>query len=328
MRKREKLDWFRENSLQTIPFDVITPDKDDNWLNLVDNDFDKLIPTIGIQAIFQFHSLGVSTNRDEWVFDLNEEDLIKKIQYFCEDYNTQLQTTKEVTPLNISQKIRYSIKWSNQLKANFLKRIPLSFESSNIIRYMARPYHKKFYYADKLLSDRLTSNHFRIFSKILKDENFVITFSGIGASKYFSVLAVNTIFSLDLIEKTQSLPMYCYENGNRIDNITNWGLQQFRSHYQRDRISKEDIFHYTYAVLHHPRYRQKYAINLKREFPRIPFYDDFEQWAAWGRALMDLHLNYERVEPYPLKLQEELIPKERPKAKLRAIPPKRNNYSG
>jgi predicted helicase len=55
-----------------------------------------------------------------------------------------------------------------------------------------------------------------------------------------------------------------------------------------------------YAVLHYPAYRAKYEINLKREFPRIPFYEDFHQWAEWGRRLLDLHLNYEQVEPYPL----------------------------
>lgn len=50
-------------------------------------------------------------------------------------------------------------------------------------------------------------------------------------------------------------------------------------------ITKPDIFHYVYAVLHHPAYRQKYELNLKREFPRIPFYADFWQWVKWGRRL-------------------------------------------
>ena len=74
-----------------------------------------------------------------------------------------------------------------------------------------------------------------------------------------------------------------------MDNITDWALAQFQAHYPRHaaRITKLDIFHYVYAVLHHPAYRQKYERNLKREFPRIPFYDDFRQWAAWGRRLMD-----------------------------------------
>ncbi|MBS0438433.1 MAG: DNA methyltransferase, partial [Proteobacteria bacterium] len=65
-------------------------------------------------------------------------------------------------------------------------------------------------------------------------------------------------------------------------------------------IGKEDIFHYVYAVLHDPVYREKYAQNLKREFPRIPFYPDFWQWADWGRQLMALHIGYESIEPWPL----------------------------
>ncbi len=69
-------------------------------------------------------------------------------------------------------------------------------------------------------------------------------------------------------------------------------------------ITKLAIFHYVYAVLHHPAYRAKYERNLKRELPRIPFYDDFPQWAAWGEQLMALHLDYEQVTPYPLARED------------------------
>ena len=55
--------------------------------------------------------------------------------------------------------------------------------------------------------------------------------------------------------------------------------------------------------MHNPAYRKKYELNLKREFPRIPFYKNFRQWAAWGKELMDLHINYETVEPYQLKIE-------------------------
>ena len=66
-------------------------------------------------------------------------------------------------------------------------------------------------------------------------------------------------------------------------------------------ITKDAIFHYVYAVLHDPIYREKYAQNLKREFPRIPFYRDFWRWADWGETLMALHVGYEKVTPWPLK---------------------------
>ena len=110
---------------------------------------------------------------------------------------------------------------------------------------------------------------------------------------------------------TQCLPLYRYDaNGNRIDNITDWGLQQFQVRYADEVIAKETIFHYTYAVLHHPAYRTKYELNLKREFPRIPFYDNFHQWAAWGKALMDLHIDYETVMPFGLERRDAAIKKQ------------------
>ena len=65
-------------------------------------------------------------------------------------------------------------------------------------------------------------------------------------------------------------------------------------------LTRDDIFHYVYGVLHDPVYREKYALNLKREFPRIPFYPAFAQWAAWGEALMGLHIGYGDVEPWPV----------------------------
>ena len=92
-------------------------------------------------------------------------------------------------------------------------------------------------------------------------------------------------------------------NGSRLDNITDWALDQFLAHYKKlaRPITKDAIFHYVYAVLHDPVYREKYAQNLKREFPRIPFYKDFWRWADWGERLMALHIGYEAVEPWPLK---------------------------
>ncbi len=84
------------------------------------------------------------------------------------------------------------------------------------------------------------------------------------------------------------------------------------------KIIKDDIFNYVYAVLHDPIYREKYAINLKREFPRIPFYPDFFAWAEWGKQLMDLHINYETVEPWDLQRQEAGATDADPKPMLKA----------
>lgn len=122
-----------------------------------------------------------------------------------------------------------------------------------------------------------------------------------GSGKDFACLATDLPFSLDLIEKTQSLPLHCSKGGERIDNITDFALKTFREHYADPGITREDIFHYVYAVLHHPAYREKYALNLRQEFPRVPFYEGFGRWVAWGRELMGLHVGFETVDPYPLE---------------------------
>lgn len=332
MRKREKLDWFRENSLQTIPFDTITPDKDYNWINLIDNDFENLLPVATRktklaksekkeEAIFKLFSLGVVTARDEWIYNFSRTDLIDQMTYFFVVYERQRKEcqSEEISDNQLSK----DIKWTRDLKKWLRQSSELNFNQETIVNSLYRPFVKKYMYYDRNVNEM----QYQIPSLFPhpKSKNLAICFTDPGSGKPFMSLVTTSIPDLHLVGAgcgTECLPLYRYdEQGNRIDNITDWGLQQFRDHYHNNRISKEDIFHYTYAVLHHPVYRQKYEINLKREFPRIPFYDDFEQWVEWGKALMDLHLNYERVEPYPLKLQEELIPKERPKAKLRAIPP-------
>ena len=158
---------------------------------------------------------------------------------------------------------------------------------------------------------------FNIFPKS-KSENKLISVAN-HIQIPFLVQATNCLPTLDVGDRPgQCLPLYRYdEKGDRIDNITDWGLTQFQTHYKDPKITKENIFHYTYAVLHHPAYRIKYELNLKREFPRLPFYDDFHQWAAWGKSLIDLHLNYETIEPYGLQ-RIEIATKVNPKAKLKA----------
>ena len=66
------------------------------------------------------------------------------------------------------------------------------------------------------------------------------------------------------------------------------GFHQFRTHYNDKKIGKWHIFYYIYGVLHHPGYREKFADNLKRELPRIPFAPDFRAFAKAGEKLGEL----------------------------------------
>lgn len=130
----------------------------------------------------------------------------------------------------------------------------------------------------------------------------------VGERAEFSVLALTEVPTVDMFVPSagQVLCRWRYADGARLDNITDWALQQFRNEYgtrggdSNRTLTKDAIFHYVYGVLHDPLYREKYALNLKREFPSIPFYADFRYWAGWGETLMNLHIGYETVEPWPL----------------------------
>jgi predicted helicase len=86
-------------------------------------------------------------------------------------------------------------------------------------------------------------------------------------------------------------------------------VAQFRQHYADPSLTKEQVFHYLYALLHHPDYRDRYAANLKRELPRIPFAPDFAAFANAGRELARLHVEYESLPPWPLQeIETKAVP--------------------
>jgi len=227
MRKGEKLDWFRENHMQDIPFETIQPDKNNNWVNLTDNDFEEFIPMQekgSKQTIFAFSSLGVSSNRDAWVYDFSKENLQNKIQFFIERYNHYIE--------NNDGSWKTDIKWSRDLKKKFSQQKKIEYLETFLKNGNYRPFTKQFFYAEKVLNDILTQNHFDIFGNDLDKENIGICFSGKSSSKDFQLLAVNSIWGLYFLEKTNLVPHYRYDkSGNRIENITDWGLKQFREHY-------------------------------------------------------------------------------------------------
>ena len=66
-------------------------------------------------------------------------------------------------------------------------------------------------------------------------------------------------------------------------------------------IGKDDVFDYVYGVLPAPDWRERFANDLAKDLPRVPFAEDFHAFARAGRALAALHLGYETCEEYPLE---------------------------
>ncbi|MDP1746204.1 MAG: type ISP restriction/modification enzyme [Bacteroidota bacterium] len=327
----EKLDFLSSNTLENIPFEHIQPDKSNNWINLADTDFENLLPICdksvkdgnSKKALFELFSMGVVTNRDEWAYDFNRDKLSNKIKFFYDKYSQEQKRWEISSKKNkINDFVSREIKWTSELEAHLVKGTKLKFNKDSIIPSLYRPFTKMLTYYERVFTHRVYQQD-KIFPIGKPElENFVIGFNGKDSPKPFTLLAFNSLTDLNSLSPaaggTKCLPLYRYdENANRIDNITDWGSNQFTKQYGKKGITKEAIFHYVYAILHNPAYRKKYELNLKREFPRIPFYKDFKKWSDWGKALMDLHLNYETVKPFKLK---DATTKEikNPKCKLKA----------
>jgi len=199
---------------------------------------------------------------------------------------------------------------------------------------MYRPFSKRHLYFDRLFIFTAGQHPSFFPNEQTEAENRVICCTDVAyRSTSVSSLMVNSIPNLSIASTTdghQCFPFYTYDEdgSNRRENITDWALDQFRDHYNDPAITKWDIFYYVYGLLHHPGYRQRYALDLKRSLPRIPFAparacenvgatyqvardsatSPFHAFSRAGAQLADLHLNYESVERYELDWQSTRKP--------------------
>lgn len=290
----EKLSFLSSHAARTLRFDEVQPDKGSNWLNVTNNDFESLLPLASKEtkaaktsskekALFKVFSNGINTARDGWVTDESAQILEQKVKFFIDHYDHHRPSAKAHDTV---------IKWSRNLKVKLGRGQREALSKLRIVPYAYRPYFGTWLYQSELMIDELG----QVPSMTMGDNSLL----AMPAAGDFRCLATKHACDFHFIGDARVISLYYFDdNGTRHDNITDWALKQFSDHYgKKAAITKQDIFHYCYAVLHDPVYREKYALNLKREFPRIPFYADFAQWAAWGEALMHLHIGYEAVTPF------------------------------
>jgi len=331
----EKLEFLSSARMRELTFDEIRPNAKHNWLNLTQNDFESLLPVATKEAklsrkpsqekaIFRLFTLGVVTNRDEWVYGDDVATLSAKVNYLIDAYNADVKKLAAVRDSEkLAEMLDSNVKWTRAVKNDLRKGVLYEFSPDGIVESYYRPFVKRCLYFSRQLNEMVYQVPQLFGPKA--GANRAFCFAAEERSE-FGVIAFQNIPNKDVFmpSAAQVLALYRFdENGQRVDNITDWALEQFRKHYQPGRakpkrpIIKEAIFHYVYGVLHDPVYREKYALNLKREFPRIPFYADFWQWADWGKELMDLHIGYEMVEPFELE-RIEAGPLPQPSARKRS----------
>ena len=257
-------------------------------------------------VIFKIYSAGVKTNRDAWAYNFNRNVLRENIQRMSETYNAEVDRWKRQEnqrEIKVDDFVAYDdtkISWSRDLKVKLKRGTSVEYAEHKVRTSLYRPFTKSNLYFHRTINDVVY-----VFPSIsptpeTEKENRVICLTALGSKKLFHCLMTQQLADVHLTGDSQCFPFYTYnEDGtNRQENITDWALAEFRTYYNDDTITKWDIFHYNYALLHHPAYREKYEMNLKRDLPHIPFTEDFWGFANAGAQLADLHINYESAPKY------------------------------
>ena len=337
LKREEKLKILRDaGSIAGIDdWHEITPDQHNDWIGQRDEAFQKLYP-IGSQearagreneAIFKLYSRGLMTGRDAYIYNFFQDGCAANARAMVDDYLGAMQFQEEhpeYTTDDVASGYSSNVHWDGELKKNLRQRKVVTYSTSNIWTTQYRPFVKQYCYVDYIFTQRKYQID-SIFPEA-DTENRVICVPGIGSTKPFSALVVDTMPDLEVISKSQCFPRYRYEQVNerqkelfddtpalsQMDNITDTTLKKFRVHYDTNKISKDDIFDYIYGILHAPDYRKRFANDLSKELPRIPMAPDFFAFANAGRDLAALHLGYETCEEYPLVIESEQPGEPRP----------------
>jgi predicted helicase len=318
LRRERKLAWLAQHGKASgVKWQRLAPDQQHTWLVPGNgSEFVTFVPlgaTDGKQAseaargIFGLHTLGIKTNRDDAVYGFEPAALVERVRELVDAYNGEVDRyRRDGGKANIDDFVRYEkIKWSETLKANVRRGRYAEFDEAQVRPALYRPFTKRHVCFNEVLTER--RYRYQQVYPTRDVENTVIAVSDIGyRAATFSTMIATSIADIHLcagLDAHQCFPFYVYnEDGtNRRENITDWALSRFRGHYGSKKITKWDIFYYVYGLLHHPGYRERYADNLKRELPRIPLAPEFRAFATAGENLARLHLDYEKLEPWPLE---------------------------
>ena len=315
----------------------ITPDEHGDWLKQRDNSFEEFVvlgnkKTDGLR-LFENYSAGIKTNRDAWVYNSASYKVEASMGRMIEFYNSEVdrfeaqsselqdRQAREAGVKSFIDTDPAKISWDHAQRVGVAQGRKGVFDNASLRRSIYRPYTKQWLYMDAFFNNRLYQMP-RIFPNA-ESKNIVMTVNQNWQGNGNIALIMSATPDLHSNGDAQCFPLYLYdevaqaskddlfaepaEGGlRRRDAITDAGLAHFVNAYPGEAIGKEDLFYYVYGILHSPDYRERFADNLSKELPRIPAVKkagDFWAFSKAGRALADLHLNYETVEPYPLTIE-------------------------
>ena len=326
LTREQKLDLvkkFRSVAGRSLDWQIIEPTERHDWINQRDGLFDTLIPLFPekkfnpkAQSVFTAYSLGIVTAKDQFLYNFSYSTLYSSVTNLIDCFNNEVELAKIGCSREPNRDGRLIV-WTD----SFIKRLneakPFHKEAAVYCTSIYRPFQKEQFCYYKDLIER-TYQQTKLFPSY-DSENLLICFPSLGSNKDFTPLVVSSLVDRGMNSGTQCCPLYWYkekdtlqgslfdeEDNNkyeRKDGISDWILKEVRKRFGNSKaITKEHIFYYVYGILHSPQYRERFAADLKKSLPRIPIVEDVQDFMAFykaGKALAELHLNYEQVPASP-----------------------------
>ena len=338
LSQKEKLEIVKNsNSFADPDFEMqkLTPNRYGDWISKRNEIFgafipmgdkkDKATPTVFVPS----YSRGIATSRDTWCYNSNKDILSKNIKKTLDYYNAQrkalfIAKNKDVKITAEKFVVRDSrqINWARTLLNDVSKNREYLFNVDSLRIAVYRPFFKQYLYFNRGLNEMVYQVPKQFPTP--KQRNLVICVPATCPNKGCLAIISDSIPDLHFNGDTQAFPLYYYDepvlNGvkakqsnlfdaseeteyRRHDGVTDFMLKRAQENYGK-KVTKEDIFYYVYGLLHSPVYRNKFADDLKKMLPRIPLVEEPKKFWAFskaGRALAELHVNYETVEKWPVK---------------------------
>jgi predicted helicase len=297
LNRKEKLQIISDfKSLYKVPFKIIKPNKEGDWINKRNELFDSFInlkpKTKFIEntnSFFNINAIGVATSRDFWVYNFSKNKVYQNMNEMISFYNREVEKYISETKLDPQKKIddiidnnSQKISWSAILKNRVKKHEKFSYKDSSIRLGYYRPFNKSNLYFNKIFNEAIGLSP-KLFPTNTHN-NLLICTTGLGVSVGFSCLITNQIPNYHLQNTGQNFPLYYYEK-NKSNQNTLFGSNLEDKYIKRDGLSdfileraikqygksvtKEDIFYYVYGILHSPDYRKTFENDLKKDASKV-----------------------------------------------------------
>lgn len=266
-------------TIENIEWTTINPDKNNDWINQRDENYENYIPLFGEEkSIFNEKLNGINTSRDYWAYGFNKNQTKTNVLKMADNYNSELLRKKKELDFKLNEEPTF-INWSRALRGNFDKGREITPDVSNIVLSQYRPFTKKWVFYDKQVIE-MPGRFDSYKSKV--NPKFLVT-TGLGTKRKYSALIIYNLPNFDLMEKAGIYPLEENQAGMFEMNEIN---AQFG-------LSEEDTLFYIYGVTHQKDFVEKYDNDLRKAIARIPLLKNKEKFVEIGRKLADLHLNYE-----------------------------------